>query len=91
MHKYFAEPLRVDGRGFATYGDYLLKGVPPKDFDGEVVDVEAMELPKPDFSEKVDLLLAATPTGRLVKIADNEGKWLQQNHPAFKAKTTVLS
>jgi len=88
MHTDFADPLRADGRGFATYGDYILKGEKPKEFEGEIVDLEVKELPKPEFYAAVDTLLASTPTGKMVKIGDTEGRELQKNHPYFQPKQT---
>jgi len=58
-----------------------------KILNGEIVDLSQSEMTIEEFVTLIDAMRAEQPTGRLLIIPKWVGKWLYENHEAFKPIT----
>lgn len=92
MHKDFAAPLLAASPHAAKYdGDtddtkqLRLGGVMPPNFDGEIVRICDLDITMDELSGMVDALRAEKHTGKLIILSKPQGRWLYDNHKAFKS------
>ena len=83
----YAEPLLATPSGACpTANDKLLiSGDRPKDFQGDVIELDP-ELTNDELNDMVDYLLASEFTGKLIIITYGQGQYLYKNHPSFIPK-----
>ena len=69
----------------AKYDDdkWVISGVSPKNFTGEIVDLTLSELTNDEFTAQIDIMRAQEPTGRLLIIRKEHGQHIHKTHPAF--------
>jgi hypothetical protein len=91
MHVDFAEPLFQKFPKAIKYveGTFVLTGEFPKGFEGELRELDKMELNYEDLVILVDSLITSEPVGCLVIVSQTQGDWLLRNHPSFMQQTEV--
>ena len=61
-----------------------LAGDMPVNFEGEIVRICDLDITMGELSDLVDVMRAEEHTGKLVIISKPQGRWLYDNHEAFK-------
>ena len=90
MHVDYAAPLLAKFPKAITYADgtYHLTGEMPANYEGLIVPLNEQELTNEELTAKVDALISAPPTGKLVIASQEPGDWILANHPKFKQEPT---
>lgn len=86
MSTLFSSKYYPDTVATVDDGKFTVSRIPPKNFDGEVIDLSESDMTIEQFVVLVDQYRAETPTRRLLILPEPPIKWLHENHPAFKPK-----
>ncbi len=100
MYKVFAEPILSNQPKAAQYDNQtiILTSICPVTFKGEINDISKLGFDELDegnglspeqLTALVDSLRAQEPNKMLLKMTKQQGRWLYDNHPAFKRKEDV--
>ncbi len=92
MHKDFSvlgDVAKYDGDTDETK-QLRLSGVMPPNFQGEIIRICDLDITMDELSAMVDKLRAENHTGKLVILSKPQGRWLYDNHAAFKPREVGL-
>ncbi len=90
MHKDFSvlgDVAKYDGDTDETK-QLRLSGVMPPNFQGEIIRICDLDITMGELSTLTDMLREEEPTGKLVVLSKQQGRWLYDNHEAFKPTPT---